>query len=86
MVTLNVTEYWPGAVKQFCITGKSPPKSQFCVTILPPVTVDISVKFTHNGAQPETISALNATVAKGKTVIVTLSIAAGEQPSLAVTV
>jgi len=86
VVTLSETEYWPGTVKQCWIAGPSPPKSQLCVAILPPVTVEISVKFTHNGAQPETTSALNATVADGKTVTVTLSKAGGEQPSLAVTI
>ena len=90
-VVVSDTEYCPGVVKQ-CEAGLPvalPPSlndQDEEAIVPPPATVELFVKFTHNGAQPEVTSLLKITTGKGKTVTVTESTTAGEHPSFAVTV
>ena len=88
--TVKVIEYEPAFAKQcvgFCnVEAPSPPKLQFHVEMVPPATLDASVKLTHKGAHPLNTSAANTTVGFGNTVTVTVAVTAGEQPSVAVTV
>ena len=48
--------------------------------------VEASVKLTHTGAHPEVASGEKEATGNGNTVIVTVAVAPGEQPSVAVTV
>ena len=54
--------------------------------IVPPATVELSVKSTHKGEHPEVTFEEKFTTGAGNTVTITVAVTVGEQPSLAVTV
>ena len=55
--------------------------------MLPPVTVELSVKLTQSGVQPDNLSATKVTLGEGAVVIVAVPCAdATVQPSVKVTV
>jgi hypothetical protein len=89
-VVVRVMVYCPGFAKQcvgFCVTADPSLKSHTQLVMVPdPESVVRFVNVTQTGAHPESTFALNPTLGRGRTVMVTESIAAGEQPSVTVTV